>query len=63
MKGNNVLYLNEATVMEALQMWLASKYPEKTPLITHVEQMSSAGYSKTAGTFEVTLVEHGTTLA
>lgn len=61
MKGNNQLILNEATMIEAVQLWLASKYPEKTPVVTAVTLSNSRGaYDKD---FKIELAEHGTALA
>lgn len=63
MKGNNTLYLNEATMIEALQAWIDSKYAHMPPVVTKVQQMSDCGYEATRGSFEVRLAEHGTALS
>ena len=47
MKGNNELRINEATMMEAVQLWLDSKFKENPPTVKAVEQSSDpGGYSK-----------------
>lgn len=51
MKGTNELILNEATVIEALQLWLDSQMVPKAPVVTGVK-LKSDGYAKT---FEVAL--------
>lgn len=63
MKGNNVMVLNEATMIEAVQVWLQKKYPYETPVVTAVAQLSTVGAKGYADCFEVRLAEHGTALA
>lgn len=45
MKGNNELRLNHATMIEALQLWIDSKF--KGPLrVESVEQLSDTNYCR-----------------
>ena len=46
MKGNNELRLNEATMIEALQLWLDSKFAKDAPRVTSVEAINSGAYCK-----------------
>lgn len=46
MKGNNELRLNEATMIEALQLWLDSKFTKDAPRVTSVEAIHSGTYCK-----------------
>lgn len=45
MKGNNELHLNEATIIEAVQEYLAKRYTP-TPKVTSVA-MEKSGYDTT----------------
>lgn len=45
MKGNNELRINHATMIEAVQLWVDSKFKE--PLrVENVEQLSSTNYCR-----------------
>lgn len=46
MKGNNELRLNEATMIEALQLWLDSKFVKAAPRVTGIEEISTGTYCK-----------------
>ena len=46
MKGFNKLVLNEATMIEAVQLWVDRTYVERGPLVTCITSKSDA-YSKT----------------
>lgn len=52
MRGNNTLHLNEATIIEAVQEYLAKRYTP-TPKVTSVDQASDY----TGKTFRVAVVE------
>jgi len=46
MKGNNELRLNQATMIEALQLWVDSQFTKNPPRVVSVEELSSSGYCK-----------------
>jgi len=46
MKGNNELRLNEATMIEALQMWIDAQFTKNPPRVASVEELSSTNYCK-----------------
>ncbi len=54
MQGANELTLNQATMVEALQMWIDAQMREgKAPKVTEVKQSVGASYQ--AGIFTVSL--------
>lgn len=57
MKGSNVLTVNEATLIAAMQMYLDSQFKEGTsPEVLNVQKATGGGYT-TQGMFEVSLME------
>jgi hypothetical protein len=46
MKGNNELRLNEATMIEAMQLWMDSQFKGSAPRVTVVEECKSGAYCK-----------------
>jgi hypothetical protein len=51
-KGNNMITLNQATILEAINMWLKDQHAiGKAPVATFVSAKTQA----TAATFEVSL--------
>ena len=45
MIGNNEFILNEATMMEAVQLWLNDQF-KVPPTVTSIEQSKTGSYSK-----------------
>lgn len=52
MIGNNVLLLNTATMMQAVQEWLDKRMPECSPSVTNVTIKSES-----SGLFEIRVQE------
>lgn len=46
MKGNNELRLNQATMIEALQLWVDSQFAKDAPRVVSIEELSSTNYCK-----------------
>lgn len=46
MKGNNELRLNEATMIEALQLWLDAQFKGPAPRVVSIEEHNSDTYCK-----------------
>ena len=44
MKGNNDLHLNEATMIEALQMYLDRLMPNRAPEVKHISKKDNAQF-------------------
>lgn len=44
MKGNNELRLNEATMIEALQLWIEHQFAENAPRVSSVEEIRTGAY-------------------
>ena len=45
MTGNNEIKINEATMIEAVQLWLNDQF-KSPPKVTSVEQVQAGSYSK-----------------
>ena len=45
MTGNNEIKINEATMIEAVQLWLNDQF-KSPPKVTSVEQVQACSYSK-----------------
>lgn len=45
MTGNNEMKINEATMMEAVQLWLNDQF-KVPPKVTSVEESKASSYSK-----------------
>ena len=58
MKGTNLLQLNEATMIEALQEYLAKRMPTNTPVVQSIKSISVRG----SDLFEITVNEAESTL-
>ena len=57
MKGNNTLKLNEATMREAVQMWVDKNMEGANVDVTTVKPDSSSGGTSSSRTFSIGLTE------